>query len=189
MQNVLPLPLRRRRGHEPIPASAPAPALSPALAAPAVPVAPVALDLPVPVVAQPSAVARVDGVELRPLASIALHCALAATIVAAFGATLLWMLVTATGVVQRTESFMESIGFRNFHVSAPQVIVGTVLVVAGLALVIATAVVVMGAAYNAFALNGHGLRVRVGAVDTTNEPVVAGAPTAQWTNGRDDPAA
>lgn len=188
MQNVM--PLRRKRGDVPD---------TPALPEPVQPEEPrpeageprVAPDV---VAADPSSdaeteitIARVDAVDVRTLMSLALNCTLVATLVAAIGATLLWIFATAIGVVGRAESFMESIGFRDFHVSALQVILGTVLVVGGIALVVATAAVVAGAAYNVFALHGHGLQVRVANLRPSEVDALEAAPDLgrkQWVRHR-----
>lgn len=110
---------------------------------------------------------RVDAVEMRSLMSIAMRCAVVTVVVGCLGATMLWMVATATGVVTRTESFMQSIGFRDVRLSAPQVIMGTAMVVGGIAFALATAAVMIGASYNAFALNSRGLQLRVHAVAAT----------------------
>jgi hypothetical protein len=124
------------------------------------PVAPVAVAAETrPATAR--AVTRVDGVELGSLASIAVRCALVVTVVGALAIAGLWVLASSSGMVDRTESFMQSIGFRDFSISAGDVLLGATLITAGVALTIATAVVVAGGAYNLLAARGHGLRIRV----------------------------
>jgi hypothetical protein len=164
MQNVLPLRLKRE-----VPRAVPRPRpvpddVVPEPVAPAdvqpVSLAPVAAETR-PASAIARAVTRVDGVELGSLASIAVRCALVVTVVGALAIAGLWVLASSSGTVDRTESFMQSIGFRDFSISAGDVLLGATLITAGAALTIATAVVVAGAAYNLLAARGHGLRIRV----------------------------
>lgn len=108
-----------------------------------------------------SATVTVAAVDLGSLASFAARCALVAAAAAGVATLALWIIAVASGVVGRAESFMESIGFRDFHISTAAVVLGTTIVVAGVAMCVATLVVVAGGAYNLLAHNGHGIRIRL----------------------------
>ena len=124
----------------------------------------------------PPGAVTIDGIDLGSLASIAVRCGVTVFAIAGLGVAALWLLASSAGVVARTESFMQSIGFRDFSISTTAVLIGLVLVAAGFALMVATFVVLAGGAYNLMAARGHGLCVRVGPVPATEEPVVLEAP-------------
>jgi hypothetical protein len=115
---------------------------------------------------------------------LAARCALIVTGIGALGILLVWNLANASGQLGRFESFMRSIGFRHFHIASSQVLLGTVLLVAGVALTLATFVVLAGAAYNLLAASGGGLRLRI-AVD----PLGADARVAAATGDATEPPA
>jgi hypothetical protein len=103
----------------------------------------------------------VRGVDLGSLASLAVRCALVVALSAALAIAGLWYLAASAGAVSNFESFMRSVGFRDFQMSSARIIAGSALLITGLALVIATVIIIAGAVYNLLALNGGGLRVRL----------------------------
>jgi len=105
----------------------------------------------------------VERVELGRLAWLALRVALIVTTIGALGILLLWTVADMSGAVRRFESFMRSIGFRHFHIAPDMVLIGLVMVIAGIALALATFVVLAGAVYNLLAASGGGIRLRVAA--------------------------
>lgn len=165
MQNVLPLRFKRE---VPRAAARHAPVLDDPTVPAVTPLAPVEAPVTVPTTTV-RAVTRVDGVQLGSLASIAVRCALIVTFIGALAMLGLWVLATSSGTVDRTESFMRSIGFRDFTISGTDVLLGAILITVGVALTIATMAVIAGAAYNLLAARGHGLRIRV-SLPTPGDP-------------------
>jgi hypothetical protein len=153
VQNVL--PLRRKRFEESI---EPVDSLPQAEAARAA--EPAAEPEPSSVTST-KALVNVEHVDLGPLAWLAVRCALIVTAVGALGVFLVWTLLGASGQVGRFESFMRSIGFRHFHIAPDAVMLGLMMIVAGVTLTIAAFVVLAGAAYNLLAGSGSGIRLRV----------------------------
>jgi hypothetical protein len=124
----------------------------------------------------------ISSVELGSLASLAVRAALLVALAGAAGVLMLWVFARSAGFVGRAESFMQSIGFRDFHISDVSVVVGLVLVVGGFALTAATMVVLAGAAYNVLARGGSGVRMRIDALD---DALYLEAPRAPATHGED----
>lgn len=106
-------------------------------------------------------VVEVDHVSLGPLTALAVRGALLLAASGALGVALLWQIADAGGLVERFESFMQSIGFRDFAIAPTQVLVGLFLVVTGVALLVAAVIVLAGAVYNVLARPRSGLRLRL----------------------------
>jgi hypothetical protein len=121
----------------------------------------------------------ISSVELGSLASLAVRAALLVALAGAAGVLMLWVFARSAGFVGRAESFMQSIGFRDFHISDVSVVVGLVLVVGGFALTAATMVVLAGAAYNVLARRGSGVRMRIDALDDAVSLEAPGVPATQ----------
>lgn len=104
---------------------------------------------------------EVDHVALGRLTALAVRGALLVAASGALGVVVLWQLADAGGLVERFESFMQSIGFRDFRIAPTQVLVGLFLVVTGVALMVAATIVLSGAVYNLLARPRSGLRLRL----------------------------
>jgi hypothetical protein len=104
---------------------------------------------------------RLEGFELRSVASTALLYYGCAFLVLTLGVVLVWFGASMFGVVGRVEEFMRSIGFRDFRFAGFKVITGGVLLsVAAVAFL--TVMTVLGAAfYNLLGRPHRGVKLRL----------------------------
>lgn len=173
MQNVLPLPWKRDSARF----GAGAPVVETVVAEPEAPdVAPASIGASTRVALDAPRRMSVQAVELGPLASLAVRCAIVVGAVGAAAVTFLWIVAAALGLVGSAESFMQSVGFRNFTLSGTKIIAGASLAVTGCALGVAALIVVAGAVYNFLASNGGGLRLQVAAASDLDVTPGFGAP-------------
>ena len=108
---------------------------------------------------------RLEGFELRSVASTALLYYGCAFLVLVLGVVLVWFGASMFGVVGRIEEFMRSIGFRDFNFAGFKVITGGILLAVS-AVAFLTVMTVIGAAfYNLLGRPHRGVKVRLVAIE------------------------
>lgn len=130
---------------------------------------------------------QVNGVDLKSLAVVASLFYTTAFLALGVGLVVVWLLASVVGVVGQFEEFMQSIGFSDFHVLGPQLIVGSLLLGASLVIFLSVMTVLAGGFYNVMASYGRGVQLRVGVAPTpTAEPAAAprAAKPAETTDGK-----
>jgi hypothetical protein len=104
---------------------------------------------------------RLEGLELRSVASVALLYYSCIFGVLTLGIATLWFGVSGLGLVGRVEGFMRGIGFRGFRVGGLEVIAGGALLSAAAVTFLAVVTVVAAAFYNIIGRPGRGIAVRL----------------------------
>jgi hypothetical protein len=102
-----------------------------------------------------------QGIELRSLAKFAFAFYGIAFIVVTIGLIVMVALAWVVGAVGRFEQFMRDIGFRDFHLLAPKLIFGLMLVGLAVVVLLTLMTVVAAACYNLVAGSGHAIQVRM----------------------------
>jgi hypothetical protein len=127
---------------------------------------------------------QLEGIELRSLASFAALFYGAAFVALGVGIAVVWILASIAGLVGRFEEFMQSIGFRDFQVIGPKVILGGLLLAAALVVFLTVMTVLAGALFNVMANSGRTVRVRLG-----EAPPAAPGPPPERVMGESAPRA
>ena len=104
---------------------------------------------------------RLEGFDLRSVASTALLYYACAFVVLSLGVVLVWVGASVFGVVGHVEDFMRSIGFRDFHVAGFKIIMGAVLVCVAVVTFLTVMTVLAAAFYNLLGRPNRGLRLRL----------------------------
>jgi hypothetical protein len=121
-----------------------------------------AIALPSELVVTPTH--QLEGIDLRSLAVFSALFYGAAFLALAIGVAVAWLLASVVGLVGQFEEFMRSIGFRDFEVVAPQVILGGLVLALALVVFLTVMTVLAAALYNVMAKHGRTVRVRFGEV-------------------------
>jgi hypothetical protein len=103
---------------------------------------------------------RLEGLELRSVAGVALLYYSCIFGVLTLGTAIMWLGVSQLGLVGSVEAFMRDIGFRGFHISGIEVIAGGALLSAAAVTFLAVVTVVAAAFYNIIGRPGRGIAVR-----------------------------
>jgi len=103
---------------------------------------------------------RVDSIELRSLALVAGLFYLTAFLVLGCAVAIVWIFAASTGFISQLEEFMQDIGFRDFRLVAPEVILGFLILILALVLFLTVMTVLAGAFYNILGVGNRGIRIR-----------------------------